>query len=136
MIVLIGLIVLIAAVAIGVAAVSANLGDGHLLSPEFTVFDQSFAGSQGELFAAGAAVGAAGMLGLALALSGALTAARRNAKVRKELRRSRRDAAAPRGTEPMRRSASERPARSLARLFRRPPTAGTPHTSPHARSHG
>ncbi|RDI55895.1 hypothetical protein [Nocardia mexicana] len=136
MIVLIGLIVLLAAVAVGVAAVSANLGDGHLLSPEFTVFDQSFAGSQGELFAVGAAIGAAGMLGLALVMAGALTSTRRNAKVRRELRRSRREAtAARRTTEPMARPAAESPAWSWSRLFRRP-AAGSPQTTRHARSHG
>ncbi|WP_280387546.1 hypothetical protein [Nocardia wallacei] len=134
MIVLIGLIVLIAAVVIGVAAVAANLGDAHLLSTEFTVFDQPFTGSEGELFAAGAAVGAAGMLGLALLLTGALTATRRNAQVRRELRRSRRETPSARGDiEPARVPSAERHARPWSRLFGRP---GSPQTTHHARSHG
>ncbi|MFJ1454916.1 hypothetical protein [Nocardia wallacei] len=125
MIVLIGLIVLIAAVAVGVAAVSANLGGAHPLSTDFTVFDQHFTGSQGELFAAGAAVGAVGMLGLTLVLAGALTTARRNAAVRRELRRSRREIASARSdsaTPPEGAPARQRPAWSWNRFLRRPGT--------------
>lgn len=126
MIVLIGLIVLIAAVAVGVAAVSANLGTAHPLSTDFTVFDQHFTGSQGELFAAGAAVGAVGMLGLTLVLAGALTTARRNAAVRRELRRSRREIASARGDS----TTSTRP---WNRFLRRPgaqPKSATRHAQP------
>ncbi|MBF6175741.1 hypothetical protein [Nocardia blacklockiae] len=129
MIVLLGLIVLIAAVAVGVAAVSANLGSAHPLT-DFTVFDQHFGGSQGELFAAGAAVGAVGMLGLALVLTGALASARRNAAVRRELRRSRREISAVRDTsEP--KTASKQPAWSWNRLVRRPGArSSTRHAQP------
>ncbi|MGY2060794.1 hypothetical protein ACW9HQ_38510 [Nocardia gipuzkoensis] len=96
MIVLIGLIVLIAAVVVGVAAVVANAGDAHLLSSDFTVFNQHFTPSQGELFAAGVAVGAVGMFGLALLLAGAFSSARRHAEIRRELRQSRREMSATR----------------------------------------
>ncbi|MFI5776567.1 hypothetical protein [Nocardia sp. NPDC051570] len=96
MIVLIGLIVVIAAVVVGVAAVVANTGGAHLLSSDFTVFNQHFTPSQGELFDAGIAVGAVGMFGLALLLTGAFSSARRHAEIRRELRQSRREISATR----------------------------------------
>ncbi|MFF0490259.1 hypothetical protein ACWDSJ_37460 [Nocardia sp. NPDC003482] len=96
MIVLLGLIILIAAVIVGVAAVVANSGTAHVLSSDFTVFNQHFTPTQGELFAAGAAVGAVGMLGLALLLAGAFSSARRHAEIRRELRQSRREMTAAR----------------------------------------
>ncbi|MFG3524403.1 hypothetical protein ACIBQ0_05885 [Nocardia nova] len=96
MIVFIGLIILFAALVVGIAAALANSGDTHVLASEFTVFGAHFTPTQNELFAAGAAVGAVGMLGLGIALSGAFSSARRHAEIRRELRQSRREMTATR----------------------------------------
>lgn len=96
MIVFIGLIILFAALVVGIAAALANSGDTHVLASEFTVFGAHFTPTQNELFAAGAAVGAVGMLGLGIALSGAFSSARRHAEIRRELRHSRREMTATR----------------------------------------
>ncbi|WP_067469830.1 hypothetical protein [Nocardia amamiensis] len=92
MIIIIGLVVLIAAVIIGVAAVVGNTGDVQ----QFAVFDYQFHGSAGALFGYGIVLGAIGMLGLALVLSGAWRVTRRGAAARRELRQSRREMAAAR----------------------------------------
>ena len=60
--IIIGLILLIAAVAIGVAGVVNNTGTAHELQDDFTVFGVHVTGSTGTLFLAGLVVGAAGML--------------------------------------------------------------------------
>ncbi|MCC3314167.1 hypothetical protein [Nocardia africana] len=96
MIVFIGLIILFAALVVGIAAALANSGDTHVLASEFTVFGAHFTPTQNELFAAGAAVGAVGMLGLGIVLSGAFSSARRHAEIRRELRHSRREMSATR----------------------------------------
>ncbi|MQY26211.1 hypothetical protein [Nocardia aurantia] len=94
MILLIGLIVLIAAIVVGVSAISANSGQGHMLSTHFTIFDHQFSGSESQLFAAGAGVGAVAMLGLVLLLTGLFGTQRRHAQTRRELRQTRREATA------------------------------------------
>lgn len=90
--IIIGLILLIAAVAIGVAGVVNNTGTAHALQDDFTVFGVQVTGSTGTLFLAGLVVGAAGMLGLALLLAGARRTSRKARYARHELER--RDAAA------------------------------------------
>lgn len=90
--IIIGLILLIAAVAIGVAGVVNNTGTAHELQDDFTVFGVHVTGSTGTLFLAGLVVGAAGMLGLALLLAGARRTSRKARYARHELER--RDAAA------------------------------------------
>ncbi|ORL34720.1 hypothetical protein A5N78_00415 [Prescottella equi] len=90
--IIIGLILLIAAVAIGVAGVVNNTGTAHELQDDFTVFGVHVTGSTGTLFLAGLVVGAAGMLGLALLLAGARRTSRKARHARHELER--RDAAA------------------------------------------
>lgn len=113
MIALVGLIVLIAAVVAGVAAVTGNIGQSHLLPTDFTVFNQHYTGSAGEVFAAGIVVGAVGAIGLALLLTGSLTTTRRHWAVRRELRRSRREVTATR--------------RDLERATPDKPPTGSPH---------
>ncbi|WP_327323438.1 hypothetical protein OG735_13650 [Streptomyces sp. NBC_01210] len=76
MILILGLIVLIAAVTIGVVGVFAN--SAHGLSGGFSVFGYEVTGSTGTLFLYGIAVGAAAVLGLALLLIGARRAKRRS----------------------------------------------------------
>ncbi|MBF6327761.1 hypothetical protein [Nocardia transvalensis] len=125
MLVLIGLLALIAALVVGVAAVVANVGNAHLLSTDFTVFNQHFTGSQGQLFAAGAVVGAVGMFGLALLLAGALSASRRHAQVRRELRQQRREMSAAKKdlastSRDRQASAQQQPVWSWNRFLRRP----------------
>lgn len=92
--IIVGLIILVAAVAIGVAGVVNNTGPEHALQDDFTIFGVTVTGSTGMLFLVGVIVGAAGMLGLALLLAGARRRARRERFARRELdRRDARDEA-------------------------------------------
>ncbi|MCP2292138.1 hypothetical protein [Nocardia amikacinitolerans] len=101
MIILLGLIVLIGAVVVGVAAVAANTGELRTSTGDFAVFDYQFTASAGEVFLYGTVIGAAGALGLVLLLTGLWRTSRRGSEARRELRRSRREvAAARRGTAP------------------------------------
>ena len=93
MIILIGLVVLVAAVVVGVAGVLANGGSGHALGGHFAVFGYHVTGSTGELFLYGVVVGAVGVCGLGLLLSGARGTARRGRLARRELTQSRRETA-------------------------------------------
>ena len=92
MIVLIGLVILVAAVVVGVAGVLAN-GGGHPLTDQFAVFGYHVTGSTGVLFLYGIVVGAVGMFGLSLLLAGARRTARRGRTARSELKQSRRETA-------------------------------------------
>ncbi|BDT94664.1 MULTISPECIES: hypothetical protein [Nocardia] len=96
MIIIIGLVALIAAVIIGVAAVVGNTGPAQQLTSDFSVFDYHFHGSTGALFGYGVVLGAIGMFGLALVLSGAWRVTRRGMVARRELAQSRREMAAVR----------------------------------------
>jgi uncharacterized membrane protein len=93
MIVIIGLILLIAAVVIGVAAIVTNVGGGHELTQAFKVFGYHMTGSTGMLFLFGVIVGAVALLGLSLLLGGLRRTSRRSAQARRGLRESRREAA-------------------------------------------
>jgi hypothetical protein len=93
MIILLGLVVLVAAVVVGVAGVLANGGDGHALSGNFAVFGYHVTGSTGTLFLYGIVVGAVGVCGLSLLLAGARRTARRGRSARRELKQSRRETA-------------------------------------------
>lgn len=77
MILVLGLIILIAALIFAVAGVMANLGGAHELTNDFSVFGYHVTSSTGALFLYGIAVGAAAVLGLALVLAAARRAARR-----------------------------------------------------------
>jgi hypothetical protein len=94
MIVILGLIILVAAVAIGVAGVAANAGSAHELTHPLAVFGYHVTGSTGALFLSGMVVGAAGMLGLGLLLAGARRTSRRGSDARAGLKQSREDQAA------------------------------------------
>ncbi len=93
MIIIIGLVILIAAVVAGVAGVLANGGSGHPLTHHFAAFGYHVTGSTGTLFLYGIVVGAVGMLGLSLLLAGARRTSRRGREARHGLRQSRRDTA-------------------------------------------
>lgn len=88
--IIIGLLLLVAAVVVGVAAVSSNIGAEHALPNGFTVFAHNFSGSTGMLFLGGVAIGAIGMLGLSMTLSGYWRSTRQRAADRRELRKARR----------------------------------------------
>lgn len=103
--IIIGLILLIAAVAIGVAGVVNNTGTAHELQDDFTVFGVHVTGSTGTLFLAGLVVGAAGMLGLALLLAGARRTSRKARYARHEL-----SAGTPRRCRPVMRLSRPPPA--------------------------
>ena len=94
MIVIIGLVILIAAVVAGVAGVLSNSGSGHALTHHFAVFGYHVTGSTGTLFLYGIVVGALGVLGLSLLLAGARRTSRRGREARHGLTRSRRETAA------------------------------------------
>jgi hypothetical protein len=93
MIIIIGLVILIAAVVAGVAGVLANGGTGHPLAHHFTVFGYHVTGSTGTLFLYGIVVVALGMLGLSLLLAGARRTSRRGREARRGLTHSRRETA-------------------------------------------
>jgi hypothetical protein len=94
MIVIIGLVILVAAVVVGVAGVLSNAGSGHALTQGFAVFGYHVTGSTGTLFLYGIVVGAVAILGLSLLLAGARRTSRRGSAARRGLQRSRGETAA------------------------------------------
>jgi hypothetical protein len=94
MIILVGLVILVAAVVVGLAGVLTNGGGGHPLTDSFAVFGYHVTGSTGLLFLYGIVVGAVGLFGLSLLLAGARRTARRGRTARRELKQSRRETAA------------------------------------------
>ncbi len=93
MIIILGLIILVAAVVAGVAGVLANGGHAHAVT-HFAVFGYHVTGSTGTLFLYGIVVGAAGLAGLSILLAGARRTARRGRDARRGLAQSRRETAA------------------------------------------
>ncbi len=93
MIIIIGLVILVAALVVGVAGVLGNGGSAHAVS-HFSVLGYHVTGSAGTLFLAGIVVGAAGLLGLSVLLAGARRTSRRGSAARRGLRQSRRETAA------------------------------------------
>ena len=93
MIIVLGLIILVAAVIAGVAGVLSNSGTGHALTHGFSVFGYHVTGSTGTLFLYGIVAGAAGVLGLSLLLAGARRTSRRGRAARRGLKQSRRETA-------------------------------------------
>jgi hypothetical protein len=94
MIIVIGLVILVAAVIAGVAGVLSNGGSGHALTHQFAVFGYHVTGSTGTLFLYGIVVGAVALFGLSLLLAGARRTSRRGRAARQGLKRSRRETAA------------------------------------------
>ena len=94
MIIVIGLIILVAALVAGVAGVLGNGGSAHALAHPFAVFGYHVTGSAGTLFLYGIVVGAVGVAGLSLLLAGARRASRRGRAARRGLTQSRRETAA------------------------------------------
>ncbi len=93
MIVILGLVILVAAVIAGVAGVLANGGHGHEVT-HFAVFGYHVTGSTGTVFLYGIVTGALALLGLSLLLAGARRTSRRGREARRGLAQSRRETAA------------------------------------------
>lgn len=93
MLVVVGLVLLIAAVVVGVAGVLSNTDGAHALTDDFSVLGVEVGGSTGTLFLCGLVVGAVGVLGLGLVLAGARRSSRRGFEARRGLRESRRETA-------------------------------------------
>ena len=93
MIVVLGLVILIAALIAGVAGVLANGGHAHAVT-HFAVFGYHVTGSTGTLFLYGIVVGALALAGLSVLLAGARRTSRRGRDARRGLARSRRETAA------------------------------------------
>jgi uncharacterized membrane protein len=93
MFLIIGLVVLIAAVVIAVTGVVTNGGHGHALTHGFAVLGYHVTGSTGELFLYGVVLGAIAMLALSVVLSAARRTSRRASTARIGLEQSRRETA-------------------------------------------
>ena len=91
MIIILGLIILVAAVVVGVAGVLDN-GNTHGLAHGFSVLGYHVTGS-GTVFLYGIAVGAVALFGLWLLLAGARHTSRRGRAARRGLRQSQRETA-------------------------------------------
>lgn len=93
MIIILGLVILLAAVIVGLAGIFTNSGSTHALNHDFAVFGYHVTGSTGTLFLYGIVIGAIGLLGLGLLLAGARRASRRGRVARRGLKQSRRETA-------------------------------------------
>lgn len=93
MVLILGLVILIAAVIIAVVGVMGNLGSAHTLTNDFSVFGYHVTSSTGALFLYGIAVGVIALLGLALLLAAVRRASRRSGLERQDRRASRRESA-------------------------------------------
>ena len=93
MIVILGLVILVAALIAGVAGVLANGGHAHAVT-HFAVFGYHVTGSTGTLFLYGIVVGALALAGLSVLLAGARRTSRRGRDARRGLAQSRRETAA------------------------------------------
>jgi hypothetical protein len=94
MIIVLGLVILVAAVVVGTAGMLSNSGHGHALTHGFSVFGYHVTGSTGTLFLYGVVVGAIAVFGLSLLLGGARRTSRRGHVARGELKASRRETVA------------------------------------------
>ena len=94
MIIIIGLVILVAAVVVGVAGVLSNSGSGHALTHPFALFGYHVTGSTGTLFLYGIVVGVIAVAGLSLLLAAARRTSRRGHEARRGLKQSRRETAA------------------------------------------
>lgn len=94
MFIIVGLVVLVAAVVVGVSGVVESRGSAHLLTHGFAVLGYHVTGSTGTLFLYGTVVGAVGLLGLTVVLAGARRTSRRGRLARRGLAQSRGEVAA------------------------------------------
>lgn len=99
MLIILGLVLLIAALVVGVAGVVKNDGSAHELTGGFSVFGHEVTGSTGTLFLYGIVIGAVGLLGLSLLLAGVRRASRGGHDARPESAARRETVAADQGPE-------------------------------------
>ncbi|WP_329382877.1 hypothetical protein OG625_20315 [Streptomyces sp. NBC_01351] len=99
MLVILGLVLLIAALVVGVAGVVTNDGGAHELTGGFSVFGYEVTGSTGTLFLYGIIVGAVALLGLSLLLAGARRTSHRGHDARPRRTTRREAVAADQGRE-------------------------------------
>ncbi|MBS2961993.1 hypothetical protein KGA66_02965 [Actinocrinis puniceicyclus] len=116
----VGLLLLAAAVTVGAAGIAANTGSEHQLAGGFTLFGYHLHGSAGRLYLAGLVIGAVAMLGFMMLADGL----RRDVALRRELGRFRRDARARRRA-PAPAPAEENP-KPAAKASVAPKTAAVP----------
>lgn len=89
MIIILGVVILVAAVVIATVGVLTNDGGTHALPTDsFSVFGYHVTGSTGTLFLYGVVLGAIAMLGLAMILAGARRSSRRGSRARRDLKQS------------------------------------------------
>src|SRR6202045_3659129 len=93
MIVILGLVILVAALIAAMAGVLANGGRAHAVT-HFAVFGYHVTGSTGTVFLYGIVVGALALAGLSVLLAGARRTSRRGRDARRGLAQSRRETAA------------------------------------------
>ena len=93
MLVVVGLILLAAAVVVGITGVLTNADSAHTLTDDFSIFGFQAGGSTGTLFLYGIVVGAIGIIGLGLVLAGARRSSRRGQEARRGLKQSRQETA-------------------------------------------
>ncbi|MFD4947962.1 hypothetical protein ACFWNT_36980 [Streptomyces sp. NPDC058409] len=96
MIVILGLIILIAAVVVAVVGVLTNAGSAHQLTDGFSIFGHHVTGSTGTLFLYGIAIGVLAMFGLSLVVAAVRRPSRHSRTSRRELRQPGRESAADR----------------------------------------
>ncbi|MEU9624563.1 MULTISPECIES: hypothetical protein [unclassified Streptomyces] len=96
MILILGLIILIAAVVVAVAGIVTNGGSAHQLTNDFSVFGHHVTGSTGTLFLYGIIVGALAMFGLSLIVAAVRRPSHHSRTSRRGLRQSGREPAADR----------------------------------------
>jgi hypothetical protein len=94
MFIIIGLIILVAAVVVGVAGVLTNHGSAHVVTHRFAVFGFHMNGSTGRLFLYGIIVGAVAVFGLSMLLTAARRTSRRGSAARHGLNEARDETAA------------------------------------------
>lgn len=85
MLIIVGLVVLLAAVMVGIAGVAMNAGATHLLSHDFSLLGYDIVGSTGTVFLSGIVVGAVAAVGLCVMLVGARRAVNRSHASRRGL---------------------------------------------------
>jgi hypothetical protein len=88
MIIVVGLVLLVAAVVVGVAAITGNTGAGHAAG-HFSLWGFHYTGSTGLLLLYGIIVGAVAIFGAALLLTHARRTSRRGTEARRGLAQSR-----------------------------------------------
>jgi hypothetical protein len=93
MIVIVGLVVLLAAMIVGFTGVLTNAGAAHTLTENFSVLGYHVTGSTGTLFLFGIVIGAVAMLGLSVLLAGARRTAGRRRDARHDLKNSQNETA-------------------------------------------